>query len=90
MNDALSVAKAIYNNSGDQADADQLADWMKHDNVNSGAFRVKVAAARIFGLASVDGNKVALLQLGRDTQDPTSEARARDRVLKRSALPKDF
>ncbi|MGO9449703.1 MAG: hypothetical protein ACLQDV_01470 [Candidatus Binataceae bacterium] len=81
LNDALSVAKAIYNNSGDQADMDQLAEWMKHDNVNSGAFRVKVAAARIFGLASVDGNKIALLQLGRDTQDPTSEARSRALAL---------
>ena len=77
LDDALSVAKAIYNNSGNEADFDQLADWMKHDNVNSGAFRIKVAAARIFGLAKVDGNKVALLQLGHDTQDPDSELRAR-------------
>ena len=45
--------------------------------MDSGAFRVKVAAARIFGLATVDDKKVALLQLGHDTQDPNSEARAR-------------
>ena len=87
LNDALSVAKAIYNNSGNQADIDQLAEWMKHDNVNSGAFRVKVAAARIFGLASVDGNKVALLELGRDTQDSTSEARARALAVFVRSLP---
>jgi len=77
LDDALSVAKAIYNNSGNQADLDQLAEWMKHGNVDSGAFRVKVAAARIFGLATVDDKKVALLQLGHDTQDPNSEGRAR-------------
>ncbi|HKM99615.1 MAG TPA: hypothetical protein VJX23_03810 [Candidatus Binataceae bacterium] len=77
LDDAVSVAKAIYNNSGAQADFDQLVEWMKHENVDSGAFRVKVAAARIFGLASVDGKKVTLLQLGHDTQDPKSESRAR-------------
>ncbi|MHB8381861.1 MAG: hypothetical protein ACYDC3_05920 [Candidatus Binataceae bacterium] len=77
LDDALSVAKAIYKNSGTQADFDQLADWMKHGSVSSGTFRVKVAAARIFGLATVDNNRVTLLRLGQDTQDPDAEQRAK-------------
>ncbi len=48
LDDALSVAKAICKNSGTQADFDQLADWMKHESVTSGTFRVKIAAANIW------------------------------------------
>ena len=77
LDDALSVAKAIYANGGTKADFDQLVDWMKHENTTSGAFRVKIAAARIFGLATVDGNRVTLLPLGQDTQDAESALRAK-------------
>jgi hypothetical protein len=51
LDDAIEVVKPIYNRGGSSATFDQLVDWMGHDNVNSGTFRVKIATARIFGFS---------------------------------------
>ena len=77
LDDAVSVAKAIYNNAGQQCDADQLAAYMRHGSIASGAFRLKVAAARTFGLIETEGQRVSLTALGQRVVDPQQEAHAR-------------
>ena len=78
---AIEVVKPIYNRGGHAATFDQLADWMGHDNVNSGAFRVKIASARVFGLVLVDKDNVSLTALGRDINDPNVENQARAKAF---------
>lgn len=76
LDDALAVAKALSENGG-LGDMDQLAAWLKHDNVISGAFRLKVSAARIFGLIEVKDEKATLTDLGNEIARPESESKAR-------------
>jgi hypothetical protein len=81
LDDGIEVVKPIYNRGGSSATFDQLADWMNHDNVNSGAFRVKIASARIFGLVLVDKDNVTLTPLGRDINDPNTEIAGRAKAF---------
>lgn len=78
---ALDVVKTVYSQSGERCDLDQLAAWMKHDSVDSGTFRVKVGAARIFGLIETDRNRVTLTLLGREAVNPDLERRARTKAF---------
>lgn len=75
---AIEVAEAAYNRSGlSSCDLDELAAEM--DQVISGAFRVKLAAARSFGLVDKDGRSaVKISDLGRRivTDDGAASARA--------------
>lgn len=77
LNHALEVTRAIHSNSGDQCTLDQLAAWLKHDNVDSGAFQGKVATARIFGLIETGRKQVNLTPLGSNAVDPQQERQAR-------------
>lgn len=77
LNDALEVARAIHQNAGDQCGLDQLAAWLHHDTVHSGAFRGKVNTARIFGLIEPSRNRVSLTTLGQHIVDPQRERQAR-------------
>jgi hypothetical protein len=77
LDGALEVAKAIYNHGGNAATLDQLVDWMKHDNVTSGAFRNKIGAAKQFGLTESDKDKTTLTTLGKQVCDPQTESAAR-------------
>jgi hypothetical protein len=55
----------------------QLAAWLKHDSVTSGAFRLKVAAAKTFGLITTGQGSISLTNLGREIVDPAKLAQAR-------------
>jgi hypothetical protein len=81
LDDALSVANAIYTNAGRQASWDQLAAYLKHESANSGAFRLKVGAARLFGLVETSRNEVALSELGQDAVDPEKAKLAREEAF---------
>lgn len=74
---ASDVARAVYNRSGlGSCDLDELAAEM--GQVISGTFRVKVSAARTFGLIDKDGRAaVKLSDLGRSiiTDDGAANAR---------------
>jgi hypothetical protein len=69
LDDAIAIARAIYNNAGNQCTVDQLAGYMKQTMI-SGAFREKVRTAKIFGI--VDGN-LRLTDIGRLIVDPQQE-----------------
>lgn len=78
LDDAESVAQAIWANvASGSCDMAQLAGWLKHNSVNSGAFRLKVAAAKMFGLISTGQGAISLTKLGRDIVDPAKTAQAR-------------
>ncbi len=81
LDDGIEVVKPIYNRGGHAASFDQLVAWMGHDNVASGTFRVKIAAARIFGLILMDKDSVALTALGRDINDPQMELATRAKAF---------
>lgn len=77
LDDAIEVVRVVREHGGGQADMSQLAAWMNHDTVRSGAFRTKVATARIFGLVDVDRDTVTLTPVGGRIVDPTMEREAR-------------
>ena len=77
LNDGLAVARAINGSGGVQGSLAQLSAWMKHDSISSGAFRLKVATARIFGIVETQRQLVTLTTLGRRIIDPGQERAAR-------------
>lgn len=77
QDDAVSVAKAILDNAGLECSVDQLAAYLKQ-SATSGAFRLKLSAARHFGLVETErGGRVSLTDLGQRAADPEQEAQAR-------------
>jgi hypothetical protein len=71
LKEAISVAEAIWEHTGGSScELADLAAWMNHETVDSGAFRMKVNAARIFGLTAAEPGKVTLTTLGRRIVDP--------------------
>lgn len=77
LNNAVEVARAIYKNSGDQCTIEQLAAWLGHDSVDSGAFNLKMATARTFGLIETSRGQVSLTPSGTEIVDPQREHNAR-------------
>lgn len=78
LNDAVGIARAIWDNVGTStADQAQLAAWAGHDSVDSGAFRTRMSAARVFGLITTGSKQVALTAIGRSISDPEAGAQAR-------------
>jgi hypothetical protein len=75
LEDALTVVDAIYANAGTGCAVDQLAAYMRQSS-NSGAFRLKLSTARIFGLIETGKEGVSLTQLGRQAADASQRARA--------------
>lgn len=83
---AQEVVDAINAEGGTHGDLHALAGWMKHDSVNSGAFRNKVAAARMFGLVERQKDTIRLTALGRQAVDPDQRERARAEAFLRVPL----
>ena len=78
LDDAVAVADAMYRNVGaGSATMDQVAAWTGHSTVDSGAFKLKVAAARTFGLLASSQQRVSLTDLGRRAVNPDTAAPAR-------------
>jgi len=75
LQDAIAVAHAIHQNGGDWATDDQLAAWLGHEGIRSGAFRLKVSTARTFGLISVGREQITLTDLGNQIIDPQRNPR---------------
>lgn len=76
LDDALEVVLAIHTNGGVAGTPEQVAFWMG-STVTSGAFRTKLAAARLFGMVQSDGTSIALTPLGRQIVDPKTAREAR-------------
>lgn len=78
LNDAVEIARVIESHVGTSTcDLPQLAAWAGHTTVESGAFRLRVTAARTYGLITTGTRQVALTDLGRAIVDPEREAQAR-------------
>jgi hypothetical protein len=77
LNDAVEVVQAIHEHGGGRCGLDQLAAWMGHDSVTSGTFRMKVNAARVFGLVETERGQVSPTRLGRDLIHPERQGQAR-------------
>lgn len=75
LDDALEIARAIYENAGTKCSPDQLAGFM-HQTVSSGAFRTKVGTSRIFNLIETERGSVSLMPLGRRIVDPSQKQAA--------------
>lgn len=78
LDDALEVPQAIFGNVGQGGcDEDQLAAWLGLSPKSSG-FRVRLAAARLFGLIeSGSNNHLKVSALGRDAVDPNQSRAAK-------------
>lgn len=76
LKDAEHIATELHSKWGDSASPDQVASGLD-STPRSGAFRMKVATARTFGLVSVSRGEIALTDLGRRIVDPQARPKAR-------------
>jgi hypothetical protein len=70
------LARLVLENGG-ECKPEQLAAWLKHSTLNSGAYRNKVAAAGLFGLIVSTRNRVTLTDMGAHVLDEESKRQAR-------------
>lgn len=77
LDEAASVAKVVFNKGGGSAALDQVAAWLGHEGISSGAFRVKLNSARIFGFVAVERSHVSTTELGQRVADPERAKEAR-------------
>ena len=85
LDDAFDVARAIHENAGLSCSPDQLAAYLAQVST-SGAFRSKIATARIFGIVGTERGSVTLTDLGRNIVDEANEAHARAQAFRHVPL----
>ena len=76
LDDAVAIAKAVHENAGLSCTIDQLAAYVKN-SLTSGAFRLRVGNAAIFGLTENERRGVRLTPLGRRIADASQETAAK-------------
>jgi hypothetical protein len=75
QDDAVTVARAVYERAGGHTDMARLAGYLGHGGTDSGAFRQKVSAARIFGFIRVSRNgSIELQPLGHEVVSGNEKA----------------
>ncbi len=72
LEEAQRVARAVHDRGGRQCSEAQVAAALNHDSVAGGAFRLKLSAARMFGLVEFNDQSVKLTQLGIDLVESQS------------------
>lgn len=77
LSDSVEVAKTTYGRAGERCSFSQLSAYLGYNSVESGAFRLRVSSAKLFGLLEIERGHVRLLPLGRQIIDPLSSAAAR-------------
>jgi hypothetical protein len=75
LTDAIRVSREVFNRGG-RCSLDELAASLQHDTINSGAFRNKTGAARMFGLIEIAADMVSLTPLGGRIVDEETEREA--------------
>lgn len=70
------LAKQVWSNAG-RCKPEQLAAWLGHRTLNSGAFRNRVSSAALFGLVVSSRNQITLTELGRRIAEPAEVRGAR-------------
>ncbi|HEX9774740.1 MAG TPA: hypothetical protein VGB83_04070 [Actinomycetota bacterium] len=81
LDDAVAVAKGVFDVGGGSCESDQLAAQLGHDSVKSGTFRLRLTTARIFGALEPGQGTLRLTDLGRQLADPAQERSARVRAF---------
>jgi len=81
LDEAVKVACAIHKDWGQGCTADQLAASLGKGTITSGAFRLKISTARIFGLIEMERGQITLTSLGREIVDPDRQTLARARAF---------
>jgi hypothetical protein len=77
LEDAVTVAKVIHDKGGGLCDQAQLATFLGHKGINSGAFLTRVSAAKMFGtIEQTDDLKFRVTQRGQAIIAPISEQTA--------------
>jgi hypothetical protein len=76
LDDAVAVAKGVHQAGGSGCEADQLAAQLNMA-ATGGGFRMKLLAAKTFGLINYTKDAIRLTPLGQRACDPTLEAAAR-------------
>ena len=76
LDDAIQVAKAVYNAGGPRCKVDQLAAQLKLAT-DASMFRLRLNTARIFGLITYAQGTVTLTDLGTRICDPQQESAAK-------------
>jgi len=72
--ESIEVAKIIHEKAGGQCDLAQLAALLEYSGVGNGAFRMRVSAAKMFGLVEeADERKLKVSQRGQAIVAPISE-----------------
>lgn len=77
LNDAIEVVKKMHERGGMTCTLDQLCAWLGHENINSGTFRTKVAAARMLGLIETSRDNITMRPLGSQILDPQRQTQAK-------------
>jgi hypothetical protein len=85
LDDAVTIVKAIHEHAGLSCTIDQLAAYTKQ-SMTSGAFRLRVGNAAMFGLTVNERGQVTLTELGRRIVDPEQEPAARADAFLQVAL----
>jgi hypothetical protein len=65
LHDSLDVANAIHEKGGGSAKKDQLAAFLGYSTTKSGTFHARIAAARLFGLVTVENASFVMTPLAR-------------------------
>ncbi len=82
LRSAIRVGQVLYEKAGASCDDEQLASWL-NQTANSGTFRSRLSAARMFGLVDYAQGRVTLTAPGREAIDDSSGLSARaDAFLK--------
>jgi hypothetical protein len=76
LDDAVEIAKALHEHWGGKGTADQLGASM-NTSMKSGAFRLKLATAKTFGVIKSENQQIELTQLGKQIVDSGQEELAR-------------
>lgn len=76
LEQAIEVARAIFEHAGMQCQSDQLAAYLDHQH-NSGTYRQKVSTARMFGLIDYEREQISLTDLGSKIVDQKNEREAK-------------
>ena len=82
LDNAIKVANAIHSNAGTKCSVNQLAAYLKQSS-SSGAFRMRLSAARIFSLVETEkrGGDINLTTLGLQILDPKLSDQARAKAF---------
>ncbi|HEX2825668.1 MAG TPA: hypothetical protein VHP37_04930 [Burkholderiales bacterium] len=81
LSDSLDVAKTVHFTLGGTTTLDELAAALGYAGTNNGAFKSRVAAARIFGLLEKSGNRFSITDLARSILMPVYEWSAKESLV---------